>query len=117
MHSRFRAPVALASFLLLASGCADQPTAFLQPLLLFGAIFAIFYFIVIRPQQRQKGDRERMLAALKRGDRVITTGGLHGTVTGLSEHTVTLRVADQVKLEFDRSAVGRIVEGTGDKDA
>lgn len=98
-------------------GGAGGGMAFLQPLLLFGAMFAIFYFIVIRPQQRQKSDRDRMLSALKRGDRVITTGGLHGTVTGLSEHTVTLRVADQVKLEFDRSAVGRVVEGTGDKDA
>jgi len=98
-------------------GGAGGPTAFLQPLLLFGAMFAIFYFIVIRPQQKQKSDRDRMLGALKRGDRVITTGGLHGTVTSLNEHTVTLRVADQVKLEFDRSAVGRVVEGTGDKDA
>src|SRR5215510_2949282 len=98
-------------------GSAGGGMAFLQPLLLFGAMFAIFYFIVIRPQQRPKSDRDRMLGALKRGDRVITTGGLHGTVTGLTEHTVPLRVADQVKLEFDRSAVGRVVEGTGDKDA
>ena len=64
-------------------GSAGGPTAFLQPLLLFGAMFAIFYFLVLRPQQRQKADRERMLSALKRGDRVVTTGGLHGTVTGL----------------------------------
>jgi preprotein translocase subunit YajC len=90
---------------------------FLQPLVLFGAMFAIFYFIVLRPQQKQKAERERMLAALKKGDRVVTTGGLYGTVTGLGEHTVTLRVADQVKLEFDRSAVGRVVEVTGDRDA
>ena len=65
------------------------------------------------PSSARSRDRERMLTALKQGDRVITTGGLHGTVTGLSEHTVTLRVADQVKLEFDRSAIGRIVEGHG----
>jgi preprotein translocase subunit YajC len=98
-------------------GGAGGPSAFLQPLILFGAMFAIFYFIVLRPQQRQKADRERMLSALKKGDRVVTTSGMHGTVTGLGEHTVTLRVADQVKLEFDRSAVGRIVEVTSDKDA
>ena len=98
-------------------GGAGGPSAFLQPLILFGAMFAIFYFIVLRPQQRQKAERERMLSAIKKGDRVVTTSGLHGTVTGLGEHTVTLRVADQVKLEFDRSAIGRIVEVTADKDA
>jgi preprotein translocase subunit YajC len=93
------------------------PGAIVQPLILFGAMFAIFYFIVLRPQQRQKADRERMLNALKRGDRVVTSSGLHGTVVALGEHTVTLRVADQVKLEFDRTAVGRVVVGPGEKDA
>jgi preprotein translocase subunit YajC len=95
-------------------GGAGGPAAFLQPLILFGAMFAIFYFIV----QRQKAERERMLGAIKRGDKVVTTSGLHGTVVQLGEHTITLRVADQVKLEFDRSAVGRVVAATGgDKDA
>src|SRR5713101_5431841 len=97
-------------------GGAGGAAAFVQPLILFGAMFAIFYFIVLRPQQRQKADRERMLGALKKGDRVVTTSGLHGTVTGLGEHTVTVRVADQVKLEFDRSSIGRIVE-VSEKDA
>lgn len=99
-------------------GGAGGPASYFQPLILVGAMFAIFYFLLIRPQQRQKQDRERMLASLKKGDRVVTMSGLHGTVTGLNEHTVILRVADQVKLEFDRSAVGRIVtEGQADKDA
>jgi preprotein translocase subunit YajC len=98
-------------------GNAGGPAAFVQPLILFGAMFAIFYFIVLRPQQRQKAERERMLSALKRGDRVVTSSGLHGTVVTLTEHTVTLRVADQVKLEFDRAAIGRVVVATGDKDA
>src|SRR5262247_2374138 len=80
-------------------------------------LLAIFYFLLLRPQQKQKQEREQMLASIKRGDRVVTTGGLHGTVTGLSEHTVTLRVADQVKLEFDRSAIGRVTAGQGEKDA
>jgi preprotein translocase subunit YajC len=92
--------------------------AVVTQLLFFAAIFAIFYFLLIRPQQRQKAERQRMLAALKRGDRVVTTGGLHGTIIGLTEHTVSLRVADQVKLEFDRSAVGRVTPAaTAEKDA
>ena len=80
-------------------------------------MIAIIYFLLWRPQQKQKQDRERMLSSLKKGDRVVTTGGLHGTVTGLSEHTVTLRVDNQVKLEFDRGAVGRVMAGQGEKDA
>ena len=89
----------------------------LPTLVMFGAMFAIFYFLMIRPQQKTKQERERMLGAVKRGDRVVTTSGLHGTVTGLSEQTVTLRVSDQVKLEFDRVAIGRVVEVQSDKDA
>ena len=92
-------------------------SAVVTQLLFFAAIFAIFYFLLIRPQQKQKADRQRMLGSLKRGDKVVTTGGLHGTVIGLTEQTVTLRVSDQVKLDFDRTAVGRVVAQQSDKDA
>ena len=85
-------------------------------LLFFAAIFAIFYFLLIRPQQKQKRDRETMLAAVKKGDRVVTTSGLHGTVVGLNDHLVTLKVADQVRLDFDRSSVARVVAPPGDKN-
>ena len=100
-------------------GAAANPVVQqLISILPFIGIFAIFYFLLIRPQQRQRREREAMLGAVKKGDRVVTTGGLHGTVFGLSENTVTLRVGDGVKLEFDRSAIGRIVEKTsGDRDA
>jgi preprotein translocase subunit YajC len=93
------------------------PSAVVTQLLFFAAIFAIFYFLLIRPQQRQKKQREQMLTSLKKGDRVVTSSGLHGTVMSLGDGTVVLKVADQVKLEFDRSAVGRIVEGQREKDA
>ena len=86
-------------------------------LVMFAAMFAIFYFLMIRPQQRQKAERERMLSAVKKGDRVVTSSGMHGTVVSLSEHTVVLRVADQVKIEFDRTAIGRVAPVAGDKDA
>jgi preprotein translocase subunit YajC len=91
--------------------------AMLTQLVFFAAIFAIFYFLLIRPQQRQRREREALLRAVKRGDRIVTTSGMHGTVTGLDDATVTVRVADQVKLTFDRSAIGRVVEGQADKDA
>lgn len=104
-------------FLLMAqpggSGSQNPLTAFI-PLVL---IIVVFYFLLIRPQQKQRRQREQLLSAIKRGDRVVTSSGLHGTITGLTEHTVTLRVADQVKLEFDRSAVARVLEGQTDRDA
>ncbi len=92
-------------------------SAVMTQLLFFAAIFAIFYFLLIRPQQKQKRDRETMLTALKKGDRVVTTGGLHGTIAGIDDQKVVLRVADQVKLEVDRAAIGRIVEVQGEKNA
>ena len=101
----------------LPPGGAGGASGMYMQVVFFAAIFAIFYFLLIRPQQKQKRDRETMLAAIKKGDRVVTSSGLHGTVLNLNEHTVTLRVADQVKLEFDRSAIGRVVEVTSDKDA
>jgi preprotein translocase subunit YajC len=91
--------------------------AILTQVVFFAAIFAVFYFLLIRPQQTQRRARERLLAAIKRGDRVVTTGGLHGTITGLEDTTVTLRVADQVKVTVDRAAIGRVVEAQGEKDA
>ena len=100
-----------------APGAGSGSTAVMTQLLFFAAIFAIFYFLLIRPQQKQKRDRETMLSSVKKGDRVVTSGGLHGTVVGLSETTVTLKVADSVRLDFDRSAVGRILTGPGDKNA
>ena len=80
-------------------------------------MFAIMYFLIIRPQQKQRRERESLLRAIKKGDRVVTTSGLYGTVVGLSEHTVTLKVADQVKLDFERGAIGRIVPAAGDKES
>ena len=114
MTCAFGADLALAG---VAPPGGSGSGAMITQLLFFGAIFAIFYFLLIRPQQRQKADRQRMLDGLKRGDRVVTSSGLHGTITGLNDQTVTLRVTDQVRLEFDRSAVGRVVATpSGDKD-
>ncbi len=111
------AEIAFASFAPPGGGGGSGTGAVVTQLVFFAAIFAIFYFLLIRPQQKQRRQRESLLAAVKRGDRVVTTSGMHGTVTGLGEHTVTLRVADQVKLEFDRSAIGRVLEAQVDRDA
>jgi preprotein translocase subunit YajC len=89
----------------------------LSMLPLMAGMFAIAYFLIIRPQQKQKKEREATLSAVKKGDRVVTTSGVHGTVVGLTEQMMTLKVADQVRLDFDRSALGRIVTPPGEKES
>ena len=69
------------------------------------AVFVLFYFIFIRPQQNQQRERNQMLANLKKGDKVITIGGLHGVITDLTDERVTLKVSENTKVVFERSAI------------
>jgi len=114
MTTAYAADVALAAA---APPGAAGSTAMLTQFVFIAAFLAIIYFLLIRPQQTQRRDRDLMLGALKKGDRVVTTSGLHGTVTGLDDNTVILRVTDQVKLQFDKTAIGRVVAATGERDA
>jgi len=82
-----------------------NPLTSLIPVVL---IFGIFYFLLIRPQQQQQKEHEKMLASLKKGDRVLTTGGLYGVITGLKGTDLELKVADNLKLLVARSAIARL---------
>ncbi|MFZ5825573.1 MAG: preprotein translocase subunit YajC [Bacillota bacterium] len=77
----------------------------LLPLLV---LFALMYFMMIRPQQQQAKKRQEMLGNLKAGDEVVTIGGLHGTILAIDENTVRLKVAQNVELKFNRSAIGAV---------
>ena len=88
---------------------------FTDQLMLILIIFSIFYFIVFRPMRKGQRDVEQMRSDLKNGDRVLTTGGIYGTVVGVSEDVVQLRIADQVKIQLAKSAVTRRVEESGGK--
>src|SRR5437879_13800490 len=90
-----------------ASAPGGGAQSMLPTIVMVASMLAIFYFLLLRPQQKQKQERERMLASMKRGDRVVTTSGMHGTVTGLNDQPVVLPVAEPVKPEFDRSPLGR----------
>lgn len=81
---------------------------FMAMLLPFIIMFAVFYFLLIRPQQKKQKARNIMLASLKKGDKVVTIGGLHGTIVELTDDTVVLRVNDVTKLTFDRAAVNTV---------
>jgi preprotein translocase subunit YajC len=82
------------------------------PLLL---MFVVFYFILIRPQQKKQKSHREMLQALKTGDQIITTGGLFGTIVDINEQKITLRIADNVKVEVGRSFVASRVGWEGEK--
>lgn len=88
---------------------ADPRMGMLLTLLQFVPIFLILYFLLIRPQQQQKKKQDLMIKALKKGDRVLTTGGMYGTVLGVDEAKVVLRIAEgqkeDIKAEFAKSAV------------
>ncbi|MDR2177971.1 MAG: preprotein translocase subunit YajC [Treponema sp.] len=81
--------------------------AFLQ-FVPFIAIIAIFYFLIIRPQNKKQKETQRMLDSLKKGDRVVTIGGIHGVIQTVRDHSVILKVDDNVKLEFNRSAISSV---------
>ena len=76
--------------------------AALVPLLL---MFAIFYFLLIRPQQKKQKKHREVLSTLKRGDMVVTSGGLHGKITGLTERVITLEIAEKVRVKVGRGYI------------
>lgn len=78
-------------------------------LIMFGAIFLIFYFMIIRPQQKRSKERDKMLSNLEKGDKVVTNGGIHGIIAGLEEKTALLQVSDNIKLKVDRSAITTVL--------
>ncbi len=76
------------------------------PLLL---MFAIFYFLLIRPQQKKAKEHRDMLSTLKKGDRVISSGGLHGVITGLTDDVVTMEIAPKVRVKVSRGSISAIL--------
>jgi preprotein translocase subunit YajC len=75
-------------------------------------IFAIFYFMAIRPQQKREKDRKIMLSNLKEGDDIITIGGIYGRILNIKEDVVTLELGDKLKIKVTRSAIGNVLKNT-----
>ena len=80
----------------------------LANLLPLALIFFIFYFILIRPQQKQQKEFKQMVAALKKNDQIVTMGGVHGTIVNVKEKTFVVRVDENTRLEIDKTAVARL---------
>jgi len=79
-------------------------------IIMMGVLFAIFYFLMIRPQQKKQKDIKNMIANLSHGDLVMTSGGIQGKVTGLTDTIVTLEIADKVKIKVARNFIGAVLQ-------
>lgn len=91
------------------AGDAPRGSAFggLLPLIL---IFFVFYFLLIRPQQKKVREHQRLLDALKKGDEVITSGGIYGTISAVKGNVVDLKIAEEVKVVISKSAISTVVK-------
>ena len=112
----FSATLFLLSDAAAASGAnpAPNPIAQFAPLIFIGVIF---YFLLIRPQQKQRKEQQKLIEALKTGDKVVTSAGIHGLIANVKEKTVLLKVADNVKIEIDKAAVATVLERSSDESA
>lgn len=97
-------------FSLLLFQQAQGAQSMIPTLLMFGLIFVIFYFMIIRPQQKRVKEREKMLSEIVKGDKVITSGGIHGTIAGIDEKTYLLNLGDNLKITVEKSAVNIVVK-------
>ncbi|MEK3731384.1 MULTISPECIES: preprotein translocase subunit YajC [Paenibacillus] len=91
------------------AGEAAPGGSILGMILPFVLMFVVFYFLLIRPQQKKQKARTAMLSALKKGDKVVTIGGLHGTIVEITDDIVVLKVNDVTKLTFDRNSISHSV--------
>jgi preprotein translocase subunit YajC len=108
----------LTMFLQQAAPAARPDYSFFM---MMGAIFLIFYFLLIRPQQRRQKDHEAQIKAIDRGDRVVTAGGLHGKVTGVADDVLTIEIAalksgDRVRVQVQRSKIESVAKGEKSED-
>jgi len=93
-------------FLMGAPSAEANPLAMFLPLVL---IFIVFYFFIIRPQKKKEDERKKMIEAVQKGNRVITIGGLHGTVTQVDETSVLVQVDNNTKLRVEKSALSSVL--------
>jgi preprotein translocase subunit YajC len=88
------------------------PGSGLISILPFVFIFVIMYYVMLRPQMRRQKEQAKLVSALKTGDRVVTSSGIHGLISNVKDTTVIVKVADNVKLEMEKTAVTNVVKGS-----
>ncbi len=99
-----------------ADGAAAAPQGGLMGFVPLILIFVVFYFLLIRPQQKKAKDHQEFIANLKKGEEIITSGGIHGKITGITDAVVTVEIADNVKVKISRQYIlGSANPAAGDK--
>ena len=94
---------------LLQAAAANSTGQMVSTLVTFGLVFVVFYFLIIRPQNKKQKEAKKMIDAVKKGDKVVTIGGVHGTVHSVKEGTVIVKVDDDCRIEFSKSAIATVV--------
>ena len=94
-------------------GSPQAPGSFLVQLAPFILIGVVFYFLLIRPAQRRQKEHATLVAALKPGDKVVCAGGIHATVVGVADGTLQVKIADQVRIDVDKSSVTTVKNPNG----
>jgi len=84
---------------------------------MFAILGVMFYFLLIRPQQKQRKEQENMIKNVKSGDRILTTGGVYGIVTNVKEKSLMLKIADNVKVEIAKSAIGSVIQKSAESES
>ena len=100
----------MVTLLLLAAPQAAPEGSILTPFIFMAAIFAVFYFLLIRPQRKKETDRKKMIEALKKGDNVITVGGLYAKVVQVDETSILGQVDEGTKVRIDKNAISSLRE-------
>ena len=95
-------------------GASGNPLMNLMPVVL---IFIVFYFLLIRPQQKKQKEHEATLAGLQKNDEIVTTGGINGTIINVKETSVILRIDDNVKVELQKNCVAYVKKSRSDQAA
>ncbi|MBN2510722.1 MAG: preprotein translocase subunit YajC [Spirochaetales bacterium] len=101
-------------FPLLQAGAQAGTGQMMTTFVTFGLVILIFYFLIIRPQNKRQKETKKMLEALKKGDKVVSIGGIRGVVQSVKEDTVLVKVDDATKLEFNKSAISGLVDQNAD---
>lgn len=92
-------------FAMMPSSGGQGGGGMVMTLVMFGSLILIMYFLMIRPQQKRQKEHQKMLESIKKGDRVITHSGIHGTVTDIDGNVYTIQIADNVKVQFEKSSI------------
>ena len=99
-----------------AAGTAASSTGssgMMSTFITFALIIAVFYFLMIRPQRKQEKEKKSLLSAMKKGDKIVTIGGIRGTIAIVKESTVVVKVDDNTRMEFSKSAIATILDKKG----